>query len=488
MGRQFYLKIPTLYFCLKIEIYAGGFLYIDSNKDNNECTSTSTSDSTLNALSPYVNSTDELAYFSQPGGWSGNFIFKVDDTATEVGLKHLEIDPITKTFYIELRIAGCIAPSASPSLEPSSTPSSKPTLMPSATPSAIPSTIPSGNPSSIPSYNPSSPPTSVPSLEPSSSPSVVPSEMESMQPSLLPSGTPTHMPSSYPSEMPSAAPSKEHSAGPSMEPKCTTEEVEGKTFFINISTFGTICLKMEFFPGGLIYVDPKNTNCSRDTTDPSSYQAITAFVGSNGDSILFEANHSLNAFYSGEFDFVLQGSDVFVTFLTIDHMRRTFRGRITLPSCIAPSNIPSIVPSFLPTKIPSIHPTDLPTTVPSTSPTNIPSQVPSTIHSDLPSVIPSEAPTPVCNVANIGYIGDGFCDDDLPNYYTEKCNWDGGDCDLLNATYPLCPGPYAWIGDCVCDPSLNTTACGFDDGDCLASGPDNCELKQGKKEKSKKKS
>jgi LNR domain len=73
-------------------------------------------------------------------------------------------------------------------------------------------------------------------------------------------------------------------------------------------------------------------------------------------------------------------------------------------------------------------------------------------------------------------IGDGSCSIS-PEYYTEECGYDGGDCCTPDdnrtrcevPNYPNCSAPIPrYIGNGFCDGEFfNTTECGFDGGDCL---------------------
>ena len=53
IGREYFLKVATLDPCLKIEMYVGGKLYIDSDRTNTACTQASTSDSLLVPMSQF---------------------------------------------------------------------------------------------------------------------------------------------------------------------------------------------------------------------------------------------------------------------------------------------------------------------------------------------------------------------------------------------------------------------------------------------------
>jgi hypothetical protein len=66
------------------------------------------------------------------------------------------------------------------------------------------------------------------------------------------------------------------------------------------------------------------------------------------------------------------------------------------------------------------------------------------------------------------YIGDEYCDD-YPPFNTEKCNWDGGDCQIPLPVKGL-PGCFAEdpgkIGDLECQRLYNYKECNYDNGDC----------------------
>ncbi len=80
-------------------------------------------------------------------------------------------------------------------------------------------------------------------------------------------------------------------------------------------------------------------------------------------------------------------------------------------------------------------------------------------------------PAPVgCNVPQISYLGDDFCDG-YP-YNTPECDYDGGDCITFNEMYPLCNVSKPWTvgnGHCSIDGEYNVTECDYDGGDCLGN-------------------
>lgn len=86
-----------------------------------------------------------------------------------------------------------------------------------------------------------------------------------------------------------------------------------------------------------------------------------------------------------------------------------------------------------------------------------------------------------CDVENMCWVGDGFCDlDELSGYNTDQCNFDGQDCvcefpnDGFN--YSSCDVDFpCWIGDGWCDEyyddEYTSDECNFDGGDCDCEFP-----------------
>lgn len=75
-----------------------------------------------------------------------------------------------------------------------------------------------------------------------------------------------------------------------------------------------------------------------------------------------------------------------------------------------------------------------------------------------------------CNVADPTKLGDGKCDV-VGDYNSPKCNFDFGDCEILNMypDCPLSPAESAKLGDGKCDYGLLfSLECGLDHGDCKA--------------------
>lgn len=179
IGKDYTVVNTAFNFCFRIELYAGGKMYKDSDVTNTACIAESTSGSTLELFSSFNRTTEEAVHFDEPGEWSGELVFTSDPESTEVTIGALDLDFEEKTFIGKLMVPSCMSPSSSPSSVPSfgfsSTPSSMPSIR-SAAPSALLSSKPSVLPSSIPSQVPSMSPTIRPtrSAEPSATPSASP--------------------------------------------------------------------------------------------------------------------------------------------------------------------------------------------------------------------------------------------------------------------------------------------------------------------------
>lgn len=439
IGRVYYVKLEILpKHCLKMEMYAGGLLFLDTNDAT--CTA-ATMSSTAPSISDFKKTEGNSAVFD--GMWSGTIVFNPNEDPSphlDIKLKEIAFSLSQSTFTIDLATSSCFAPSVTPSSHPSLSPS----VLKSPTPSTVPSALPSIIPSDLPTETPSLFPSSFPSLSPSIFPSKLPSSFPSKSPSLSPSINQSNFPSTI----------------PTLELRCPVAELSGKTYFVIYPSLNgsPVCLKFELFHGGKLYLDINNTKCTEEKS--GSPQPISTFVAFYEDYVEFEPTGT--QVWGGTFDFVLGGSaGIEFDTLVLNLDDNLFKGKMQIPSCTAPSSYPTTLQSPSPSGLPSLLPSDFPS--------KYPSMVPSLLPSDIPSVVPSEAPTPVCNVKDPSRVGDNICDDE-PNslYYTARCNWDGGDCDAIKRKYPNCiVDHYGWLGDSLCDASLNTIECGFDDGDCL---------------------
>ena len=76
---------------------------------------------------------------------------------------------------------------------------------------------------------------------------------------------------------------------------------------------------------------------------------------------------------------------------------------------------------------------------------------------------------------DVALVGNGFCNDEANN---EDCNYDGGDCCVVNANTNYCSdcachlietcaaGYHPLVGNGFCDDETNIAECNYDDGDC----------------------
>lgn len=234
---------------------------------------------------------------------------------------------------------------------------------------------------------------------------------------------------------PSSTPSSIHSIIPSHAPSTDcSQQLMGSTIFSKIGTSlnpnsNKVCLKIELNPGGSLTLDSSNSDCIAANESPSqqsisSFQSITDKVSFVNVGRQIWSGH----FYISE-DPSISDIETNLIGVTVNDNNYIFEAELRLPTCIAPSSAPSSIPSIL-----------------------------------------------SCKVKNPSWIGDGFCDDNVPGYYTKGCDWDGGDCDTLKKKYPSCPGPLAFLNDCECDENLNIEECGYDDGDCLKRTPGLCDI------------
>jgi len=329
-----------------------------------------------------------------------------------------------------------VVPTTVPTLEPSQLPSLMPSSQPSSSPSFVPSVEPSFVPSTIPSYDPSVFPSLMPSLEPSKPPSLLPSSQPSMQtsfspsfypsfiPSLVPSKHPLSSPSTYPSGYPSIVPTTIQSHNPSVAPNLmqSPSDVDAVIMPTTSVSFSvgpvSTCLQendivvieeaVQFALINMATVQAVNTNqpgCpnsrfsrNRELQSSSFSNTIDLLLkvtGLNG----IDEGVGAKSFYENVFDTLVEENDAIVN--RMSEASVTFNNVSSLAINDAPSDIPSIIPTFALTNNPSSLPTGTPSTTPSALPSQIPSIFPSRVvsnppskqHSMTPSLNPSNLPT-----------------------------------------------------------------------------------------------
>ena len=76
---------------------------------------------------------------------------------------------------------------------------------------------------------------------------------------------------------------------------------------------------------------------------------------------------------------------------------------------------------------------------------------------------------------NVALVGNGYCNDETNNL---NCNYDGGDCCVVNATTDSCSecvchfletcaaGYHPLVGNGFCNDDINIAECNYDGGDC----------------------
>ncbi len=273
-----------------------------------------------------------------------------------------------------------------------------------------------------------------------------------------------------PSLLPSAAPTFNNAYA------CDVSKVYGGTIYVRPND--NTCMKLEVFSGGAFYINP-HVPQGEPCGSIFNYIEIGSFDASDSQSnelfYTMSGKHGWDAEFTLTFDPTLSSTQYHVS--DEDVFSRQLEAILIFPSC------PTALSSTIPSSMSRLAPT---AAVPRSS--NIPpsSRLLNTLPSAVVSSIPTNSPTLVpgssrklmsgCNVQHPEWIGDGYCDDDSPGYFTKECEWDGGDCDSLKELYKDCPGPLAWLGDGECDEyesvdgvsllSLNTVECGNDLGDC----------------------
>ena len=417
------IVVGTGTFCLKIELFAGGMIYIV--RGISVCSSDF--DPSVAELVPlsefhYTSELNKKAYY-HPGnitnGWDAKLYFTEDLSVTTTTAETISID--MNSLYIELNIIvqHCAVPSSIPSSVPSLTPtlspSLTPTLQPSVVPTASPSVIPSSIPSSYPSLMPSSSPTEMPSLTPSLTPSVKPSTMPSSvptlipsltpssSPSLTPSGNPTLIPSSTPStvptNIPSSAPSLLPSSVPSLTPTSIPTSVPSSTPSLEPSS------EPSLIPSAMPSVTPTSTPSTQPSlmpsTEPSSMPTNSpssqpSLSPSSAPSQYPSTTPSLSPSLKPSQYPSLQPSSQPSSMPSLQPSSMPSLKPSQYPS-MKPSQYPSLEPSMKPSQYPSLEPSakpsQYPSLIPSQHPSLEPSQYPSLIPSQHPSLEPSSTPS-----------------------------------------------------------------------------------------------
>ena len=84
----------------------------------------------------------------------------------------------------------------------------------------------------------------------------------------------------------------------------------------------------------------------------------------------------------------------------------------------------------------------------------------------------------VSGCANVVVVGNGFCNDETNN---ADCNYDGGDCCIVNASTNYCSvcacylldtclaGYHPLVGNGFCNDDTNIAECEYDGGDCCSN-------------------
>lgn len=130
VGKEYMVLLEDLgNLCIKVELYAGGKMYVDSSTCTEE-------------FSSFSETTEAgVASFEEAGKWSGAIAFENDPSSTDAMMSQWVLDFESKTFFGKMIVpGGCQSPSLSPSSMPST----------SAIPSGIPTSLvepPSSEPS-----------------------------------------------------------------------------------------------------------------------------------------------------------------------------------------------------------------------------------------------------------------------------------------------------------------------------------------------------
>jgi len=160
VGKTYYTPYNVNFsrFCLKIEMFDGGHIFIDYT--NPGCSKVFSTTPTV--ISGYESHSGSNAHFNttspSDGIMSGDIVIVEDPaSASALSLKLSGYDSQSKTFSATMSFASCTSPSATPTIPPSASPSKTLSGMPSL--SSHPSSMPTLNISTSPSSNPTATPT-----------------------------------------------------------------------------------------------------------------------------------------------------------------------------------------------------------------------------------------------------------------------------------------------------------------------------------------
>lgn len=184
------------------------------------------------------------------------------------------------------------------------------------------------------------------------------------------------------------------------ESDCDAVELVGKKYMVLLEDLSNLCVTIELYAGGKMYVD--DSACTEEST---SVEVFSSFTEATEEGVAYfeEAGE-----WSGEIAFANDPSstEAGMSVWDLDFAAKTFIGKMVVPEgCFSPSSSPSSMPST------SSIPTDIPSVVPSQSsvpPTLMHSEVPSMIPTTPPSIlshVPSSTPTAAPTISHSPSIG-----------------------------------------------------------------------------------
>ena len=237
-----------------------------------------------------------------------------------------------------------------------------------------------------------------PSMVPSSRLSNLPTFRESQMPSsnVRPTSDPTSLPSSFPTNTRT----------------CSIDKFKNETIFV---PYKSKCIKIEFFPEGVLSVDEKNKDCTQDFNDPIIYSVYD-------NSHYFESviRFKAGTYYgwTGNVSVVEKdekNQDLGVKSLDYNHTSKTFDLMLKIGSSCDP--LSTNIPSLNPTVVHSVSPSFIPTSFPNSIPSSMPSAEPTIKSSVAPSVSDSSAPTnaPSLNPSIVPSVSPSFISTSYPN-------------------------------------------------------------------------